>query len=133
MKTRLHLLLTMLLSVSFIKAQEISINTSMGANYSKQVFYKLSTESETSFDSDLWDIAMLRTSTYDFSLRVNGHIGISVFEASNDPSDWATINVADETSWTQLYNSDTDWNNGAFDQGSATYRWGEYNSNTHHV
>ena len=46
MKTRLHLLLTMLLSVSFIKAQEISINTSMGANYSKQVFYKLSTESE---------------------------------------------------------------------------------------
>ena len=133
MKTRLHLLLTMLLSVSFIKAQEISINTSMGANYSKQVFYKLSTESETSFDSDLWDIAMLRTSTYDFSLRVNGHIGISVFEASNDPSDWATINVADETSWTQLYNSDTDWNNGAFDQGSATYGWGEYNSNTHHV
>mgnify|MGYP006130425023 CR=1 FL=1 len=133
MKTRLHLLLTMLLSVSFIKAQEISINTSMGANYSKQVFYKLSTESETSFDSDLWDIAMLRTSSYDFSLRVNGHIGISVFEASNDPSDWATINVADESSWTQLYNSDTDWNNGAFDQGSATYGWGEYNSNTHHV
>ena len=133
MKTTLQLLFTMLLSVSFLKAQEISINTSMGANYSNHVFYKLDTETETSFDASSWDIAMLRTSAYAFALRVNGHINISVFEVSNTPSDWTAIDVSQEASWTQLYNSDTQWNEGAFDRGSATYGWGEYNSTTHHV
>ena len=66
-------------------------------------------------------------------MRVNGHINISVFEASNTPSDWTAIDVSQEASWTQLYNSDTQWNEGAFDRGSATYGWGEYNSTTHHV
>ncbi len=133
MKTKLHFLFTILLGVSFLQAQEITVNTSMNPGYSNQVFYKLSTETETSFVANSWDIAMLRTSAYNFALRVNGGVGINVFEASNNPADWATINIADETSWTQLYNSDTDWNNGAFDQGSAAYGWGEYNSTTHHV
>ena len=133
MKTTLHFLFAMLLSLSFLQAQEITVNTSMGANYSNQLFYKLSTETETSYSADLWDIAMLRTSNMAFSLRVNAGKGITVFEASNTPSDWASIDVVDEASWTQLYNSDISWDNGAFDEGSATYGWGEYNSLTHHV
>lgn len=133
MKQTLHFIITIFLSMSFIHAQETTINTSMGAGYSQQVFYKLSTQTETSFAANLWDIAMLRTSNYAFALRVNDGIGIQVFEASNSPSDWEAIDITDESSWTQLYNSDTQWNNGAFDQGSATYGWGEYNSVTHHV
>ena len=133
MKTRLQFLFVMLVGMSFLQAQEITVNTSMGAGYTNQIFYKLSTQSEVSFAANSWDIAMLRTSSMDFSLRVNGHIGISVFEASNSPSDWTTIDVADETSWAQLYNSDTSWNEGAFDKGSATYGWGEYNRASHHV
>lgn len=133
MKTKLHFLIIMLLSVSFIRAQETTVNTSMGAGYSNQVFYKLSTETETSFAANSWDIAMLRTSAFNIGLRVNGGIGIEVFEASNLPADWATIDVANLSSWTQLYNSDTEWNNGAFQQGSATYGWGEYNVESHQV
>lgn len=133
MKTRLHFLFVMLVGMSFLQAQEITVNTSMGAGYTNQIFYKLSTQSEVSFAATSWDIAMLRTSSMAFSLRVNGHIGISVFEASNSPSDWTTIDVADETSWAQLYNSDISWNEGAFDKGSATYGWGEYNMSSHHV
>ena len=133
MKTRLQFLFVMLVGMSFLQAQEITVNTSMGAGYTNQIFYKLSTQSEVSFAANSWDIAMLRTSSMAFSLRVNGHIGISVFEASNSPSDWTTIDVADETSWAQLYNSDTSWNEGAFDKGSATYGWGEYNRASHHV
>lgn len=133
MKTRLHFLFVMLVGMSFLQAQEITVNTSMGAGYTNQIFYKLSTQSEVSFAANSWDIAMLRTSSMAFSLRVNGHIGISVFEASNSPSDWTTIDVADETSWAQLYNSDISWNEGAFDKGSATYGWGEYNMSSHHV
>ena len=133
MKTTLHFLIAILLSMSFIHAQEITVNTSMGAGYSEQVYYKLSTQTETSFAANLWDISMLRTSAYDFAIRVNDGIGIQVFEASNNPSDWATIDITDESSWTQLYNSDTQWDKGAFDQGSATYGWGEYNIVNHHI
>ena len=133
MKTRLHFLFVMLVGMSFLQAQEITVNTSMGAGYTNQILYKLSTQSEVSFAATSWDIAMLRTSSMAFSLRVNDHIGISVFEASNSPLDWITIDVADEASWTQLYNSDISWNEGAFDKGSATYGWGEYNMSSHHV
>lgn len=132
MKTRL-LFLVAFLSLSFTFAQEITVNTTMGASYSNQLFYKLSTETETSVAADSWDIAMLRTSAFDFAIRVNGGIGIEVFQASNNPADWATIDVANQANWTQLYNSDTDWKNGAFQQGTATYGWGEYNFVSHHV
>ena len=133
MKTKLHFLFAMFIGMSFLQAQEITVNTSMGSSYSNQVFYKLDTEAEVSFAANSWDIAMLRTSAYDFALRVNGGVGINVFEASNNLADWATIDVSQEASWTQLYNSDTQWNEGAFDRGSATYGWGEYNTTTHHV
>lgn len=133
MKTKLHFIIITFLSIFFMHGQEITINTSMGQGYSNQLFYKLSTQSEISFAADLWDIAFLRTSAYDFSLRVNDGIGIQVFQASNNPSDWSAIDITDESSWTQLYNSDTQWDNGAFDQGTATYGWGEYNPVSHHV
>src|SRR5690606_28032825 len=46
------------------------------------------------------------------------------------------ISIADEASWGEpLYNPDLTENlqEGAFEQGSATYGWGEYNSGTHHI
>jgi len=133
MKTKLHFLAVLLLSVSLINAQEITVNTSMGAGYANQVFYKLSTETETSFAANSWDIALLRTSAFAFALRINDGIGTQVFEASSDINDWDNIDISNEASWTQLYNNDTSWASGAFDNGSATYGWGEYNSSTHHV
>src|SRR5690606_33660923 len=56
-----------------------------------------------------------------------------VFEAADSPSDWNNIDIANEASWTPLYNDDTNWDNGAFMQGSASYGWGEYNPVSHHV
>lgn len=133
MKTKLHFLAILLLSVSLIQAQETTVNTSMGAGYTNQVFYKLSTETETSFVANSWDIAFLRTSAYAFSLRINDGVGTKVFEVSNDINNWSTIDVANEASWTGLYNSEVSWDTGAFDKGSAGYGWGEYNLSNHHV
>jgi len=133
MKTRLQFLITMLFVSAIISAQEITVNTSMGALYSNQVYYKLSTQTETTFATNSWDIAFLRTSNFAQAIRVNGGKGIEVFEASNDINDWNTIDVANEASWTKLYNSDKVWNDGAFSNGSATYGWGEYNIVTHTV
>ncbi len=116
-----------------VTAQETTVNLSMGVGYETEVYYKLSTETETTFSAASWDIAFLRNDNLNHGIRINDGIGIEVFEASNNPSDWNSIDVANEASWTQLYNSDTQWNIGAFMQGSATYGWGEYNPVTHHI
>ncbi len=130
---RLILSIAMAVFAGSLTAQEVTVNTSMGAGYDTEVYYKLSTETETTFSSASWDIAFLRNDNLNHGIRVNDGISIEVFEASNNPADWSSIDVADEASWTPLYNSDTVWNNGAFMQGSATYGWGEYNPVTHHI
>lgn len=133
MKSKLQFLFVFIASIACLQAQEIAVNTSMGADYENQIYYKLNTQTATAFARDSWDIALLRVSTYDFGIRVNDGIGIDVFEASNTPSDWSKIDIENEASWTILRNSETTWSGGAFDQGSATYGFGEYNSTTHNV
>ncbi|GAA3516320.1 hypothetical protein GCM10022393_32990 [Aquimarina addita] len=133
MKTKIQFLFLFALCFSTGKAQETTVNISMGAGYTNQVFYKLSTDTENSYLSDSWDVAFLRTDNFDFAIRMNDANGAEVFEASNDPNDWSNIDIANEASWTKLYNSDTNWKEGAFQKGSATYGWGEYNIANHHV
>ena len=132
MKTKLLFIAIMFMGLS-ISAQDTTVNTSMGAGYTNQVYYKLSTETETSFPANSWDVAFLRVSAYEMGIRVNAQLGIEVYEASDSPSNWETIDVSNESSWSILYNSNTNWDNGAFMQGSATYGFGEYNPVTHHV
>jgi hypothetical protein len=124
MKTKLLYLFIFLLGISSMQAQETTVNLTMNPGYTNQVYYKLSTETETSVDANSWDIAMMRTTAFDFGIRVNA--GIEVFEAANTPSDWSTIDVANEASWTPLYDSETSWKDGAFMSGSATFGIGEY-------
>ncbi|WP_420571330.1 HmuY family protein [Kordia sp.] len=138
MKTKLLLLCFLVASATILQAQEITVNTSMGASYANEVYYKISTDTETSFAANSWDIAFLRESNVNQAIRVNGNIGIEVFEASSTPSDWNAIDIANEGSWTKLYNSDTAWNNGAFMKGSDNtppfgFGWGSYNPVTHHI
>lgn len=123
---------TIFFTASFALAQE-TITISMGAGYAEEVYYKLSTQTQQTFTANSWDVAFLREDPMNHGVRVNGGIGIQVFEASNNPNDWNAIDIANEGSWTLLYNDDTNWDNGAFMQGSATYGWGEYNPVTHHI
>lgn len=115
-----------------VYAQE-TVEISMGSGYADRVFFNLNDLQDQNFSGSNWDIAFYRMDNYVFATRVNDGKGISVYEASNDPDDWNSIDVSQAGSWSQLYNSDTDWLEGAFDQGSATYGWGEYNPATHHV
>lgn len=132
MKKLLHIAaiaLTGLLS----QAQQTNATLSMGQGYSNEVYYKLSSAETNTFPASSWDIAFLRENSQNIGIRVNDGIGIQVYEASNNPADFNTIDIADEASWTPLYNDDTNWDNGAFMQGSASYGWGEYNPVSHHV
>jgi len=131
MKNIIHVIV-ILLGIHLSKAQT-NVSTSMGIDYINKVYYKLDSEIETSFSANSWDIAFLRTGSYEISIRENTHSGIQVFEASDNSSNWNSINIADEATWIALQSDNTDWNGGAFQFGSATYGWGEYNPINHHV
>jgi len=135
MKRRLQILAAALFSFA-VSAQEttpvVAGTVTMGAGYANNVYYKLSTQESTSFPNNEWDLAFYRVSSMSFATRVNDAKTISVFEAGT-VANWATIDVTQQTGWTRLYNSETQWQEGAFENGSATYGWGEYNMATHHV
>ena len=131
MKKLLHI--AAFLAVGFSTTAQETVELSMGANYENEVYLKLANETQNTYAANSWDIAFLRNSPQNIGIRVNDGIGIQVFEAADDPAEWNNINVANESSWTALYNDDTNWDNGAFMQGSGSYGWGEYNPVTHHV
>ncbi|EDM45563.1 hypothetical protein SCB49_07137 [unidentified eubacterium SCB49] len=126
------ILSAVLLATTIINAQE-AVTVSMGAGYTDEVYVDLSNQTTNSYEAANWDIAFLRENPQDMGIRVNDGVGIQVFEVANDPSAFDTVDVANEASWNPLYNDDTNWDNGAFMQGSATYGWGEYNPVTHVV
>ncbi len=130
---RLLQIAALTLGVFSATAQQTNVTLSMGSNYADEVYYKLSSGETNTYSAASWDIAFMRNDTFNHGIRINGGIGIQVFEAANSASDWNSIDVAEEASWTPLYNDDTNWDNGAFMQGSATYGWGEYNPTNHHI
>lgn len=129
----LFIFLAAFLFVGMANAQTTTVDQSLEPNYTHELFFDFSTNTGSSSPVNAWDIAFLRNSSYAFATRINDGAGIEVYQASNDPADWANIDITNIGSWTQLYNSDTTWAIGAFDQGTATYGWGEYNPVSHHV
>lgn len=112
------------------------VDLSMGNGYQNRVFFGLSSNTMVSQPANTWDIAFYRNSTMSFGTRVNDAKDILVYEASNNMADWDNINVANESSWgTPFYNPDqtNTIQEGAFEQGSAPYGWGQYNGATHHI
>ncbi|OAB79866.1 T9SS type A sorting domain-containing protein [Cochleicola gelatinilyticus] len=126
------LLSAILLATTLLSAQE-TVTISMGTGYENDVYFNLSDQTENTYEAASWDIAFLRENAQSIGIRVNDGIGIQVFEAANNASDFDAIDVSNEANWTPLFNDDTNWDNGAFMQGSATYGWGEYNPVSHHV
>ncbi|GAA4162412.1 hypothetical protein GCM10022217_29790 [Chryseobacterium ginsenosidimutans] len=113
-----------------------TVNLTTGANYQNRVFFDFSANNIVSQPADAWDIAFYRNSSMSFGSRVNDGQNIEVYQASNVPTEWDNINIANISSWgSPLYNPDqtTSLQDGAFEQGTATYGWGEYNVGNHHV
>ncbi|WP_345989636.1 T9SS type A sorting domain-containing protein [Chryseobacterium sp. Chry.R1] len=113
-----------------------TVNLTTGPNYQNRVFFDFSTNNIISQPADSWDIAFFRNSSMSFGTRINDAQNIEVYQASAVPGDWDNINIANIASWgSPLYNPDqtTSLQEGAFEQGSATYGWGDYNGGTHHI
>lgn len=113
-----------------------TVNMTMGASYQNRVFFDLSANSMVSQPANTWDIAFYRNSSMNFGTRINDAQNIEVYQASNNPNDWNSITTNSVASYgSPLYNVDntTSIQEGAFEQGTATYGWGEYNPANHHV
>lgn len=113
-----------------------TVNMSMGNQYQNRVFFDFSANSMVSQPANTWDVAFYRNSAYDFGTRINDDKKIEVYEASNVPANWDNIDIANIGSWgAAKYNPDntTSLHDGAFEQGSATYGWGDYNVGNHHI
>ncbi|WP_312208204.1 T9SS C-terminal target domain-containing protein [Empedobacter sp.] len=133
MKNKFTLLASIILTSVVINAQTIKGEVTMGAGYTNDVYYGLADQSTNSVNRNDWEISFYRKSNMSTGIRVNDGAGIEVYEASNDVSKWNSIDVANLSTWTALYNSDTDWQKGAFNNGSATYGWGNYSIANHYV
>lgn len=112
------------------------VELTTGPQYQNRVFYDFSDNQITSQPADAWDIAFYKLSAFEFGTRINDAQNIEVYEVSDEPGDWDAVNPNNTSTWSgPLYNPDNTTNiaNGAFEQGSATYGWGEYNFVSHHV
>ncbi|WP_312765594.1 T9SS type A sorting domain-containing protein [Epilithonimonas sp.] len=142
MKTKLFFAAALSLSVSqtvLSQTDELGytqVELTTGPNYSNRVFFDLSANNIVSQPANTWDVAFYRNSTFGFGSRINDAQNIETYQASSNPADWDNIDIANIGSWGEpLYNPDqtNSIEEGAFEQGSATYGWGEYNGGTHHI
>lgn len=131
--------LLMLFLTAMATAQETVVHLSNTPGYAEDVYFDFATEQSENVAVDSWEIAFLRTGSFEFGERINEGLGITVYEMSVDPNDWNTVTPNDINANTPIYNnSDTHWELGAFDQGTDPdnpfrFGWGVYNPANHHV
>lgn len=131
----------LLLGISaFANAQEMVVKrdtVSMEPGRIYDAYYSLKTGEYTQVIRDNWDIGF-STKVFDVTIRTNGAIGVKLFTYPNsDISGWETMDTTGLSTWPEMYNDDTNWENGAFNintNGSQLdFGWGVYNMTTHRI
>ena len=116
----------------YAQTQSISLQPS----YTNQSFYSMENGEVANVDNADWDLAF-STGAMSSSIRINGGMGTELcLYPLGDTTDWNTFNSSNISSWTPIYNSDTNWLIGAFDKNSTSMfdmGWGMYSMVTHFV
>jgi len=125
------------LSLSSIGQTYTRDTISMESGRTHDVFYSLTTGNETSVIRDNWDIEF-STAKMDVTIRTNGANGVKLYAYPNAGLDgWNNIDTTGLYMWPMLYNSDTDWETGAFNKnatgGELDFGWGVYNMVSHQI
>lgn len=110
---------------------------SMGAGYSNDVYYSFETGQVLSVDRANWDFAFY-TEAFNTAIITNGGSNVWLYTYPNgDTSNWATVDTVGLSSWKPMFNSPTDWQEGAFNRNTMSfpdYGWGVYDANnSHHI
>lgn len=137
-KTILLFFGTMLFQIG-LKAQTVVDTVSTGAGYVNDVWYSLQNDELGSATAENWDIAFAVSGSRSTSIYINSEYSVNLWTYPNgNVNDWATLDTTGLSTWTKLYNSDTSWNFGAFEQtinanDPFDVGWGIYNMGTHAV
>lgn len=109
-------------------SQVVSDSVTLGAGYSDQVFYQLSTGNKTTASSTDWDLQFF-SSLFSASIRVNSGFDVELYQAaSTDTSNFLTTTI-DTSSLTILRGGYETWETDAFTSqatGHPNYGWGKY-------
>ncbi|MBT4189699.1 MAG: hypothetical protein HOE16_00755, partial [Lentimicrobiaceae bacterium] len=109
---------------------------SMNPGYASDIFYSMSQGEVLNTPRAGWDMAFY-TSAFSAGIIINEGSGVELYAYPNgDTSAWSSMDTTGLSSWTPLYNSPTDWEDGAFNrtsQGHPDYGWGVYNMITHSI
>jgi len=135
MKKNLLMIASLLIGGFAFAQEETTVTIDMKPAYADQVYYKFVTNKQTPVAAASWDLAFENVAgQMDMgTIRINDGKALQLFKTSAVAADYATVDVATQTAWTELFNSYTDWSEGAFDQGGADYGWGNYNGVSHVV
>lgn len=114
-----------------------SESISMGEGYAMDIYYSLSNGVVSEVERTNWDIAF-SVGAMSSSILINEGAGVVLKEyPTTDGWNWNdAIDTLGYTNWNALYNSDENWEEGAFGQnatGHPNYGWGEYNDISHNV
>ncbi|MBZ0243866.1 MAG: T9SS type A sorting domain-containing protein, partial [Bacteroidales bacterium] len=136
MKFNYLLLLSFVLTSSFAFSNAEADSVSMGEGYANDVFYSLENGVVATAERANWDIGFY-TTKWSAGIIINGGTGTKLVTYQNgDTTSWNAIDTTGMASWKQLNNSDTLWEEGAFNRnalGHPDYGWGVYNMVTHDV
>ena len=136
MKFNYLLLLSFILTSSFAYSNPEVDSVSMGSGYASDVFYSLENGVMKTSERNTWDIGFY-TTKWSAGIIINGGIGTKLVTYENgDTASWNAIDTTGMATWKQLNNSDTIWEEGAFNRNSLDhpdYGWGVYNMVTHDV
>ncbi len=109
----------------------------LGATYTNDVYYSLKGGVVAEVPRANWDIAF-SVSTRSSSILINEGSGVELkLYPTTAGWSWSTpIDVTNYSTWAALRNSDTDWENGAFNAnatGHPNYGWGAYDMTSHNI
>ena len=109
-------------------SQAVSDSVTLGAGYTDQVFYQLSSGNKTTASSSDWDLQFF-SSLFSASIRVNSGFDVELYEAvSTDTANFITSTL-DTSSLTILRDGYATWETDAFTSqqtGHPNYGWGKY-------
>lgn len=106
-----------------------------GISYVNDVYYSFSNGVIAEVPRANWDIAF-SVSTRSSSIIINESAGVVLKKFPNTWSWASTIDTAGYKTWASLHNSNTTWEEGAFNQmttGGFNYGWGDYDQVSHNI
>ncbi len=106
----------------------------MGGGYANDIYYSMANGEIHSVERTNWDIAFF-TNPFSAGIITNDGNGVELYTYPlDDTSGWSTLDTTGLSTWTVLYNSTEQWEEGAFNRnelGHPDYGWCKYNSITH--